>query len=53
VDEGARKLVLSTSSKLVAALNLYKQLGFIEVVKDDDHRYKRELIHMELDLIED
>lgn len=51
VDKGARKLILSTSPKLVAALNLYKKLGFINVVKDDDHRYKRELIHMELDLI--
>ena len=51
VDKSARKLILSTSPKLVAALNLYKKIGFITVLKDDDHRYKRELIHMELDLI--
>jgi DNA-binding MarR family transcriptional regulator len=53
VDKGAIKLILSTSSKLVTALNLYRKLGFAEVVKDDDRRYKRELIHMELDLMED
>ena len=51
VDKSARKLILSTSPKLVAALNLYIKIGFITVLKDDDHRYKRELIHMELDLI--
>lgn len=52
VDKSASKLILSTSPKLIAALNLYRKLGFIEVVKDDN-RYKRELIHMELDLIKD
>ncbi|UCH64858.1 MAG: bifunctional helix-turn-helix transcriptional regulator/GNAT family N-acetyltransferase [Ignavibacterium sp.] len=51
VDKGATKIILSTSTKLVAASNLYKKLGFIEVDKAD-HRYERELIHMELDLIE-
>jgi DNA-binding MarR family transcriptional regulator/GNAT superfamily N-acetyltransferase len=52
VDKGANKIVLSTSTKLVAASNLYKKLGFVEVVKDDQ-RYKRELIHMEIDLMEE
>ena len=52
VDKGARKLKLSTSPKLVAALNLYRKLGFINVVTDNDHRYRRELIHMELELTE-
>ena len=51
VGKSARELILSTSPKLVAALNLYKKIGFITVLKDDDHRYKRELIHLELDLI--
>ena len=50
VDKGVVKLKLYTSVKLVAAINLYKNLGFKEKVKKDDHRYKRALIYMELDL---
>jgi DNA-binding MarR family transcriptional regulator/predicted GNAT family N-acyltransferase len=50
VEQGGKKLILSTSDKLVAALNLYKSLGFNEVKKTVDGRNKRELIHMELDL---
>lgn len=53
VEQGAVKLILSTSIKLVAALNLYKKLGFKEKVKKDDRRYKRALIYMELDLSEE
>ncbi|GMR25430.1 MAG: hypothetical protein BMS9Abin39_0728 [Ignavibacteria bacterium] len=50
VEKGAVKLTLCTSIKLIAALNLYKKLGFKEKTKKDDRRYKRALIHMELDL---
>ncbi len=50
VDKGVVKLKLYTSEKLVAAINLYKNLGFKEKVKKDDRRYKRALIYMELDL---
>ncbi len=52
VDMGVVKLTLYTSVKLVAAINLYKNLGFKEKVKKDDRRYKRALIYMELDLSE-
>jgi DNA-binding MarR family transcriptional regulator len=52
VQKGSSKLILSTSPKLVAATNLYRKLGFVEVVKED-YRYERELIHMELDLTEE
>lgn len=52
VDKGANKLILSTSPKLVVASNLYKKLGFVELIKKDN-RYERELIHMELDLVEE
>jgi DNA-binding MarR family transcriptional regulator len=53
VDKSANKLTLSTNPKLVAALNLYRKLGFSIAKKDDEPRYKRELIYMELDLTED
>lgn len=52
VEKGAAKLKLSTNIKLVAAINLYKKLGFKEIAKKDDRRYKRALIYMELDLSE-
>jgi ribosomal protein S18 acetylase RimI-like enzyme len=50
VEKGASKLRLYTSSKLNAALNLYKGLGFLEVKGESNTQYKRELILMELDL---
>jgi DNA-binding MarR family transcriptional regulator/N-acetylglutamate synthase-like GNAT family acetyltransferase len=50
VEKGASKLQLSTSTKLNAARNLYRSLGFKEVKAKQDNRYKRELILMELDL---
>jgi DNA-binding MarR family transcriptional regulator/predicted GNAT family N-acyltransferase len=52
VERKAKILKLSTSYKLIAALNLYKTLGFVEIPNEYDNRYKRELIHMELDLVE-
>jgi len=50
VEKGASKLKLYTSSKLTTAQNLYRALGFIEVKEKPNHRYKRKLILMELDL---
>ena len=50
VEKGASKLRLYTSSKLTAAQNLYRALGFTEVKEKQNHRYKRKLILMELDL---
>jgi DNA-binding MarR family transcriptional regulator/ribosomal protein S18 acetylase RimI-like enzyme len=50
VEKGALKLRLYTSSKLKAALNLYRDLGFIEIRGESNDQYKRELILMELDL---
>ena len=50
VEKGASKLRLYTSSKLTAAQNLYRVLGFTEVKEKPNHQYKRKLILMELDL---
>ncbi len=50
VEKGASKLRLYRSSKLTAAQNLYRVLGFTEVKEKPNHRYKRKLILMELDL---
>lgn len=50
VENSASKLTLSTSSKLTAALNLYRSLGFKIVRGKVDDRYNRELLSMELDL---
>ena len=50
VEKGASKLRLYTSSKLTAAQNLYRALGFIEAKEKPNHRYKRKLILMELNL---
>jgi DNA-binding MarR family transcriptional regulator/N-acetylglutamate synthase-like GNAT family acetyltransferase len=50
VEKGASKLKLSTSTKLNAARNLYRSLGFKEINGKPDNRYKRKLILMELDL---
>ncbi len=50
VEKGASKLRLYTSSKLTAAQNLYRVLGFIEVKEKPNHQYKRKLILMDLDL---
>ena len=50
VEKGASKLRLYTSSKLTAAQNLYRVLGFTEVKGKPNDRYKRKLILMELDL---
>ena len=49
-EKGANKIVLETSPKLTAAINLYKKLGF-EILADSEKRnYKRTLFKMELNL---
>ena len=50
VTNNAKRITLSTNKKLYAALSLYKSLGFTEVTKKQDSRYKRELIYLELNL---
>jgi len=47
-ENGARKIILYSNTKLNAAINLYKKLGFIEIPLDGP--YKRSDIKMELKL---
>lgn len=47
-DKNAAKIILYSNTKLVAAINLYRKLGFVEV--DLDGPYKRSDIKMELTL---
>jgi len=50
VSKRAKKLVLDTNHKLMAAMQLYRKLGFITVPFEYDEKYERELIRMELNL---
>lgn len=50
VEENAEKIILETSPRLVAAINLYKKLGFQIVDEPLKTKYKRALIKMELNL---
>jgi GNAT superfamily N-acetyltransferase len=47
-EKNATKIILYSNKKLVAAINLYRKLGFVEV--DLDGAYKRSDIKMELTL---
>ncbi len=47
-DKNAAKIILYSNTKLEAAINLYRKLGFVEV--DLDGPYKRSDIKMELTL---
>ena len=47
-ETGARKFILYSNTKLNAAINLYKKLGFVEIPLDGP--YKRSDIKMELKL---
>jgi GNAT superfamily N-acetyltransferase len=47
-EKNATKIILYSNTKLVAAINLYRKLGFVEV--DLDGPYKRSDIKMELTL---
>lgn len=49
-EKGAEKIILETSPKLTAAINLYKKLGFEIVNEDNLSNYKRALFKMELKL---
>ncbi len=48
-EKNAAKIILYSNTKLEAAINLYRKLGFVEVVLDGP--YKRSDIKMELTLI--
>jgi DNA-binding MarR family transcriptional regulator/GNAT superfamily N-acetyltransferase len=50
ISKGAKKVVLDTNTKLVAATNLYRKLGFIKMPYDYDDKYQRDLFRMELNL---
>ena len=45
-EKGAKKIILYSSTKLVPAINLYRKLGFVEILVDGP--YKRSDIKMEL-----
>jgi GNAT superfamily N-acetyltransferase len=47
-ETGARKIILYSNTKLNAAINLYRKLGFVEIPLDGP--YKRSDIKMELKL---
>jgi ribosomal protein S18 acetylase RimI-like enzyme len=47
-ETGARKIILYSNTKLIAAINLYRKLGFVEIPLDGP--YKRSDIKMELKL---
>jgi len=50
VEEGAKKVVLSTHPKLTAAVNLYQSIGFKRINMPKVSTYKRAVFMMELDL---
>ena len=50
VEKGTTKIILNTSPKLTAAINLYQSIGFKRIEKTDTSVYKRALFTMELDL---
>jgi GNAT superfamily N-acetyltransferase len=47
---GVKKLYIASNRKLVQAIKLYKNLGFIELPVNNDPRYKRADITLELPL---
>ncbi len=50
VSQKGKRIVLDTNYKLIAAIRLYRTLGFVTVPFEYDNQYKRELIRMELNL---
>ena len=46
--KGIRRLYLDTNSILKPAIGLYKQLGFVQLERDDESRYARSDTYMEL-----
>jgi len=50
VSKRAKNIYLETSTKLTAALNLYKKLGFEQIPNDQPKKYKRVTIKMKLEL---
>ncbi len=50
VARNASRIILETSSKLTAALSLYKKLGFVQVPNDQPEKYHRSTIKMKLEV---
>ncbi|MFO7446533.1 MAG: bifunctional helix-turn-helix transcriptional regulator/GNAT family N-acetyltransferase [Ignavibacteriaceae bacterium] len=50
ISHGAKSIVLETSRKLTAAVNLYERLGFIYAPLDKKSKYQRTNIMMRLEL---
>jgi len=49
-EQGWKTITLYSHIKLVAAINLYKKIGFIEVALEADSNYERSGVKMILDL---
>lgn len=49
-EKGAEKIILETSPKLTAAINLYKKLGFEILHEELKSNYRRALFRMQLNL---
>lgn len=49
-ERGARRLALSSSTKLEAALRLYERMGFRRCAMPEDSGYETADVYMELDL---
>ncbi len=47
---GIKKLILDSNTTLVAAINLYRKVGFKEIPVPEDTHYERSNIRMELNL---
>ena len=50
VSKKAKVIILETSNKLTAALNLYKKLGFEQVPNEHPEKYQRCTIKMRLEI---
>lgn len=50
VSKRAKNIYLETSTKLTAAISLYKKLGFEQIPNDQPNKYKRPTIKMRLEL---
>lgn len=50
VSRRAKNIILETSNKLTAAINLYKKLGFEQIPNDHPEKYKRHTIKMKLEI---
>jgi ribosomal protein S18 acetylase RimI-like enzyme len=47
-DRGAQRIVLESNTRQIAAINLYRKHGFVEIPRDPNSQYVRSNIRMEL-----